>query len=213
MALGKPHFPENLITQHFSTKKLSVLYNPRRVDDITFGDEALLKIGSNEKEQRALWRYWATTILHHPIIYFKHRTSILLHGLICIPAQKEVTNFYNKLSEDKTPKGRILSLLAKIFGVIFLSHLFVAMLCLGYLILAIATFTRSWAAKPLLFFNATGLLMLVILFFFSMAGRPRYTYITACMVHASHIFAFICFKAMQTNMFRISRISQEAHYE
>lgn len=38
--------------------------------------------------------------------------------------------------------------------------------------------------------------MLVTLFFCSMAGTPRYTYVMVCMVHASHIFAYLALKKL-----------------
>ena len=55
-------------------------------------------------------------------------------------------------------------------------------------------FKKNWAAFPLVMLNSTNFMMLSTLFFCSMAGTPRYTYVIACLTSASHAFALICLK-------------------
>ncbi len=194
VALNTPLFPSFVKSDHFSLEALKKSFNTQRVDDLAFGPDPVLRIGRSEAERTVLWDYWFKTITEHPIYYLKHRFSILSYGLICIPAQSEVT----KLLETTAPHQLLYELL-KTTCFVLLSHALTVILATLYCLLAWVTRRMTPAAIPLFCFNSTGLMMVLVLLFFSMAGSPRYTYITVCMTHASHLFAYIAISAWLTS--------------
>lgn len=82
-------------------------------------------------------------------------------------------------------------------GYLFLSHFLVIALGTCYLVLSLMAWSKSRAAPVLLCFSSLALLMVGILFFLSMAGTPRYTYISIIMIQCSHVFAYMCYQALR----------------
>ena len=162
------------------------------VDELIFGD-AILKIGSNKVERQELYFAWAKAVYNYPLIYFKHRTINMLSMLLYHPSFKYVNNFL-KNNYNYT----VLYCITNSVLYLTMSNLIPAILSFIYFILGIfALRTMIWAAVPLISFNAVSIIMLITLFFCSMAGTPRYTYITICMVHASHVFAYLCLRRVR----------------
>jgi hypothetical protein len=97
-----------------------------------------------------------------------------------------------------------------------MSHAVPALLCVAYCVLGLRALGRTWAALPLVCMNAVGLALILVLFFCSMAGTLRYTYVMVCMVHASHLFAYRCYQALRSTSLQqssevpISRIAAAA---
>ena len=87
-----------------------------------------------------------------------------------------------------------------------MSHAVPALLCVAYCVLGLRTLGRTWAALPLLCMNAVGLSLILVLFFCSMAGTLRYTYVMVCMVHASHLFAYRCYQTLRSTSLEESEI-------
>ncbi len=87
-----------------------------------------------------------------------------------------------------------------------MSHAIPALLCIAYCMLGLRALGRTWAAVPLLCMNAVGLTLMLVLFFCSMAGTLRYTYVMVCMVHASHLFAYRCYQALRSTSLQKSEI-------
>lgn len=191
--LNEDIFPEFTKTKTFSIKELHQRFNHKRVDDLVFSDPILQK-GSTEEERQQVWNTWAKEVLKHPLIYLRHRAANLGYVLLSTPEFDSISSFINQIStpESMTHKGLYLS--ARILGYLFLAHLIGIALSFGYLMLSLVTLGKTRSAIPLFFLNATGLAMVFFLYFFSMAGTPRYTYISICLVHASHVFAWICWK-------------------
>jgi hypothetical protein len=203
--MDQPLFPPFTKTSHFNMQELREKFNSQRVDDLAFGEDAILQIGQNAEQRQELWNYWFQTILKHPFSYLKHRSYNLAYVLLSVPI-----GHIKKLStilESKTnlnPKHfeltrKIFMIIYRIFATILIAHLPIILLGIFYILLAIRALPYHKAAVPLLFINLISLDMVIMLFFFSMAGTPRYTYISICLTHASHALAFLCWKALSQN--------------
>lgn len=193
-------FPEFTKNKNFSMQEMFNRLNRHpldrskyyMVDDLIFGD-AILKTGSNPKERKELYFAWVTAIVKHPLEYLKHRGINMASMLLYHPAFKYIDPLINQNS--------FLSFTVNTLIYLTMSNLIPAILCFIYLIYGIYLFKKmnninsyNWFAIPLMCFNSIGITMLLVLFFCSMAGTPRYTYITVCMAHASHIFAYLAYK-------------------
>lgn len=191
--LNEDIFPEFTKTKTFSMKELHQRFNHQRVDDLVFSDPILQK-GSTEEERQKVWNTWASEVLKHPLIYLRHRAANLGYVLLSTPGFDPISRFINQISEPGSMTHKTLYISARITGYLFLAHLIGIALSFGYLMLSLVTLGKTRSAIPLFFLNATGLAMVFFLYFFSMAGTPRYTYISICLVHASHVFAWMCWK-------------------
>lgn len=195
--LGRPLFPEFTKTEHFSLEALRAKYNPFRVDDLVFPEDAILRMGKTQQERDIVWQVWATQIASHLLLYLKHRFSNLAYVLLSTPGFDLYVNAIEKIAAKDSAFYKILYGVGRVLGYLLMAHLLTVLLCIAYIILALKTLRKSWAAKPLLAINLTGLMMVVMLLFLSMAGTPRYTYITLCMVHLSHFWAYLCVKVLK----------------
>jgi hypothetical protein len=63
-----------------------------------------------------------------------------------------------------------------------------------YLLYGVVNWRKSVYAPPLFFMNMLGFVMLAALFVLSMAGCPRYVYISSIMLHASHPLAWLTWR-------------------
>ncbi|MGI9215089.1 MAG: hypothetical protein ACR2HS_05545, partial [Gammaproteobacteria bacterium] len=168
------------------------------VDTLIMGQNAILKLCNNQQQLDKLYATWLQTIIKHPYMYLKHRFFNLASMLFYHPAFKYVA----PLLKENSLNYFIIN------GIIYLcfANFIPALLSVVYLIFGIYVYlnkTRNhlnkdnWFPIPLIFLNSVGIAMMLILFFASMAGTPRYTYITVCMTHASHIFAYLSFKLLK----------------
>jgi len=198
VAINKDLFPDFTKNNNFTMQELQSRFNRKpldqfkyyMVDDLIFGD-AILKTGSNKIERQQLYFSWVKTIFRHPLIYLKHRAINMASMLLYHPSFKYINNFLNNNNYNNSMVYWIAN------GMVYLTmaNLIPAILSVIYLILGILVLRSTfWAAVPLICFNAVSIIMLVVLFFCSMAGTPRYTYITICMVHASHVLAYLCWR-------------------
>lgn len=187
-------FPDFTKNNNFTMEELFKRFTHQRVDDLVFVDP-LLKIGRNEEERQALYSAWLNAVYHHPLAYLKHRMLNLANIVLYPPGFSHIQTSIEKISSKGTLPYTLLHQTAKIIAFLTMSHVIPIMLGLLYFIFGLSCLRISWAAIPLVSFNALGLAMTFVLFFCSMAGTPRYTYISICMLHASHIFAYLCFNA------------------
>lgn len=199
VAQQQDFFPAFAKNSNFSMTELYKRFNREildkrsyyMVDDLIFGDP-IIKIGSNYLERKELYNAWFKAVINYPFAYLKHRIINMASMLLYHPSFKYIEKIFNKDS--------IFYMLANISAYIFMVNLVPALLCIFYFILGLLSVHRFiWPGVPLICFNAVGLLMLITLFFCSMAGTPRYTYIMVCMVHASHIFAYLTVKNLITH--------------
>ncbi len=163
------------------------------VDDLIFGD-AILKSGTNQQERRELYFAWVKAIIKYPLAYIKHRSINMTSMLLYHPAFKHISPF--------VINNNLLHLTVNSFIYLTFSNLIPAILSVIYLIYGILLLKKidninsyNWFSIPLVCFNAIGIMMILVLFFCSMAGTPRYTYITVCMAHASHVFAYLAYRS------------------
>lgn len=205
---GDLGIPEKFRTEYYSDEQLHKRFNHQSVDDMIFGSDPIFRSGNNEEEREILWNAWFESIKKHPLSYLKHRFLNLNYALTLFPGHKQVEVLISKFFEkarDLLPNDFINSFLDEenlLFKVtkwsvnavllIFVGNSFVVMIGMMYLFFALKNLEQD-EAKTLLMLSSVGIAMILSLFFFSMAGTSRYTYITMCMVHASHAFALKLF--------------------
>jgi hypothetical protein len=200
---NKPLFPEFIKKPNFSMEKIRKNFNSQRVDDLFSDEGGLLPEGRDADQRQQLWNYWFKTVLQYPLFYLKHRFCNLSYIVLSVPGLGKFTGspvFWTpKLIMPHTPPSFASPTfinLFKIFGTLFIAPFLAILLGIFYIILAIKALPYHKAAIPLLFINLISLDMVIMLLFFSMAGTPRYIYISVCLTHASHALAFLCWKAL-----------------
>lgn len=190
-----PLFPEFNMTSTFSMENLNKTFNHQSVDDMVFPKDAILKRGDNEEQRQELWNTWAKVVISHPIAYAVHRMCNLSYAILSTPGFEHMEKGIQRFIDPGTEIYKATHIAARVFGYIFLAHILYVLLTLGYIILALRSLKLTPAAIPLLAMNMTSFVMLAMLYFFSMAGTPRYTYVVVCLCHASHLFAWNCWQA------------------
>jgi len=194
--------PDFIKTELFSTEDLylrasscksltNCKYSQYNVDNFVFGVTPILKKSNIEQERKKLYSIWLNSVLNHPIIYLKHRCIVIIGILLGTPIEyKNIANLF--------ANNHYLFLTANIFIYLVFSNLIFNILSVIYFIFGIITLYKqkgtNLLAIPIICFNAISLIMLLVLFFCSMASTPRYVYINACMVNSSHIFVYLCLK-------------------
>jgi hypothetical protein len=186
-------FPEFAKNKNFTMEELSRRFNHQRVDDLVFTDP-ILKMGVEEKERKELYSAWVKAIWQHPLFYVKHRAMNTAYILLSCPGFETAIKIIEKTALLDTVYYKFLYWTARIIAYLTMAHFLPILLGFVYFFLGLACLRTSWAAIPLICFNGVGIVMLLVLFFCSMAGTPRYTYINICMLHASHVFAYLCYK-------------------
>lgn len=183
--------PDFLKKENYSMSKLEALFTHVSVDNLVWGETAILAKCQDTHQQEILWWLWARSVILHPFVYLKHRFQNLRNVLLPTPGHMQLKAFTSSHNISGLPaKG--LSLIAFVFS----AHFSAALLSLVYLVLGIVRFRTCVYAKPLVLLNSVSILMLMVLLFFSMAGTPRYSYIVLCMTHLSHAFAWKCFMSL-----------------
>lgn len=186
----------------FSVEKMKEKFNYERVDDLVWGEQPPLKIGSTPEERQLIFDTWVAAVLHHPVIYLKHRFLLSWTMLNNYPIKKLATLDFSHyeglkwLSQSQKSDG-INKLIFTVLRVVRypLKSIFLIPFILLYLFLGFWSLAKKPEyAMPLIILSSAGLLLLFVLFFFSMASTIRYVYFTVCMFHASHGFAYMCFK-------------------
>lgn len=120
------------------------------------------------------------------------------YALLSTPGFDHILKAISYMASPDTTFYKVLVVTARIFGYIFLAHLLYAILTVVYLVLGLRSLKLTLEAIPLVAMSATSFVMLSMLYFFSMAGAPRYTYVMICLCHGSHFFAWKCWKARKS---------------
>ncbi len=197
-------FPKANETNLFSMKELHQRFNHQRVDDMIFTNPILQK-GKTDDERSALYNTWLHQVLKHPFIYFRHRLSNLAYIVLSIPDFEHITSFIHQHTEGNPLLEKNLIRIARIPGTLFLAHIATLFLGVIYFCLSVISFLKrreEIAAIPLFFMNTIALALVSVLLFCSMAGTPRYTYLSIVLIHASHGFAYICWRTLRQKVSR-----------
>lgn len=174
----------------FSKEKLYERYSNQSVDAYIYFDDPIFQVTKDEMQMKVLWNTWALEILKHPLNYIIHRSGNMGYALLSRPGFQYVSPFLEKFL---SPHTALFNTVHKVIGwiyFIFMSHLLVVFLSFIYVILALKTWGKSKSSPILLGYSLTGLAMPCCIFFLSMAGNPRYTYICAIFCYLCHVFAF-----------------------
>lgn len=181
--------PDHNKTTSYTFSKLKDRFEYNRVDPYIYSDDNIFQHAPSQELRDYLWNTWATEVLKHPFLYLRHRikniASVFLGRLDFNNFQRSIEQmFCIRLSEHPIAK-----IMVDCLGFVFLSQAWLLIFACCYFYLGLRYFKTSSFAQVLLGFNALGLLMAGLIFFLSMAGVPRYTYLMPLMVQASHIFA------------------------
>ncbi len=176
----------------YCTSFVNCKYHKYAVDNLVFDSDPILRKGINNIERKELYIVWLKTVVKHPLLYLKHRTLNMLGILLSVP------DVFRDLNSHFAHNS-ILYLVVTVFIYLSISNIAPALICIVYLIFGILVLYKTkninLFAISLVGLNAVGSMMMLVLFFCSMASTPRYAYISMCMVHASHIFAYLCYKS------------------
>lgn len=209
MAINQDLFPEFSKNSNFTMQELfhkfdycksmaTCEYSKYHVDELVFPADAILKKSAKSSDMRELYFTWAKEVVKHPVAYFKHRLTNMI-GILC--SMPVVFKSFHKYFEYNSLSYLIFDIIVRLI----ISNFIYVMLSVLYLIFGLYVLCKTKDninrfAIPLVMFNAISVIMLVVLFFCSMASTPRYTYISMCMVHSSHLFAYLCFKNFNKNL-------------
>lgn len=177
----------------YSFKQLKGNFGYPSIDSCVYVKNSILRVTRDPSRMNILYKTWLVNVVSHPVAYAKHRFINLSYTLFDRPGFIYVEPYLNKIPLD-TWKYRAAYEITSTLFYAFMSHFPVVVLGVFYFILSIVGWRHSKAAPVLLGFSSITLLMVGILFFMSMAGTPRYTYISIIMIHSMHAFAYICYK-------------------
>jgi len=197
--------PEANKRDNYTFEKIKERFQPSAVDPYIYaGKENILQKSKTPEEQKILWHTWAKAVAQHPFYYLKHRGvnfSYMFFGRIGLDRIEAL--IFKTFGIDPQNPGFFKPLIGGL-GFIFLSQSWLLLLGFCYFFIGLRYMSVSPFAQVLLGYNAVAVLMVTILFFMSMAGVPRYTYISTVMIHASHIFAFGLYQDLKKRRRKLS---------
>lgn len=188
-------FPLHTKTEHFSLPALYDQFSSRCVDDLvaaTSNSFPLVKKTLDPEEMQLLWHTWAKEVIKHPVDYLIHRFTILVRYSLAQTAEWEYIRDSLSLSQ-----GTWSYLFVKGICFPFFAPLFT--ICVGILYwgVGLVWWRRCVYAKALFMLTTIALTMVGVLLFFSMAGTPRYVYISLCLIHGGHGLAYLCWQQIR----------------
>jgi hypothetical protein len=187
---------------NYTFDKLKERFQFNAVDPYIYaGEENILQKSKTPKEQKILWRTWAKAVIQHPLIYLHHRATNFSYIALIRVGVTRIEPFFFKVSPENP--GFFKPLIGTL-GYIFLSQSWLLLIGFCYFLIALRYVRVSPFAQVLLGYNAVSMLMCGIIFFMSMAGTPRYTYISVVMINASHIFAFGLYQDLKRRRKKLS---------
>ncbi len=195
LILDKPLYPEFILQDpSFDFTKVKQLYDPQKVDDLTFAPNPVLRSGANATEREQLLKYWQKTVIDNPGLYLKIRLRLWSHNLTSVPSEyNDPANFLKRTAlkpiVDIPGIDNLINHTYRLSMNLFM-FLWIFPLQILYCVLSIRYFKQSLWAPPLALFAFSSFAMLVALLFFSMAGVARYVLFCTCAIHASLGFAY-----------------------
>lgn len=179
-------------TDHYTFQKLEERFTYPVIDPYIYAEEKILMVTKDPANMQRLYKVWLQNVFAHPVYYLRHRAINMGYALLSRPGFDHALHALSNTSMDSSMYQVVNIVIGSLFYIL-MSHFLVIVLGVGYFGLAIYSWKSSKAAPVLLGFTSVALLMVSILFFMSMAGVPRYTYISIVMIHAAHIFAYKCY--------------------
>lgn len=200
LALNKPLLPDFVLeSPHFSMEALREKFDPSNVDPLVFTSENILVKGKNEQERQLVMDYWKAGVKAHPFLYLKHRLTLWSYNLTTAPCKGN--HPYHFLKDTRWGRYAAMPIIYNTLGglhalsLMLLKFIWFVPLLFYYCYLGIRALKLTPAAIPLLILNVASLMLMAILLFLSMAATARYIYFCVCLLHASHGFAYLCWKA------------------
>lgn len=203
--LNEPVFPDYIKgNTHYDFERVKKLYNPNRVDDLTFSSDSPLMSTVAADQLHALHRTWVGAILAHPFVYLKHRWGIFYQQLT-VSLLKAPSNI-----KGETP-GAILRILGWVensgfFAIAswFMAYIIYFFIQLVYVYKGYKHFSEHPKYTSLFFQNIMGMMLVLSLFFVARAAEARYAYLAIAMFHFSHVFLL---KAVRPSRFTNHRFA------
>jgi len=175
-------------TKYYSFNALKQKFQASAVDPYIFPEDSILKKSSVPLERDQLWMAWARAVTKHPFLYLKHRARNFGYCLMSRVGFEFFQQFLTHVVDSKSVIFAIIYPIMGLLGYIFLSQFPVVILGIAYFMASIIYWRKSKVAPIIFGFTSIAMLMLVIIFFMSMAGTPRYIYVSVVMIHACHLF-------------------------
>ena len=187
--LGESVFPD-YIKQHaaYDFERVKKLYNPNRVDDLTYPSDSPLLVTSIDDQLDALHSTWVRAIFTHPIAYLEHRWGIFYQQLTV-----------SLLKRPSDIKGETSSTILKVLSWVegsgvftvaswLMAYLIYFFIQLAYVAYGYKSFNEHPKYVSLFFQNMMGVALVLSLFFIAGAAEARYAYLAIAMFHFSHPF-------------------------
>src|SRR3990167_5582785 len=200
--LNRPIFPDYILNyKNFSFDLVKEKFNYERVDDIVFNADSPIPRVETEENRMQLLSLWKETVFRHPVSYLKHRFRNWIRIIFAKPLEKldtldfnqfETFSWFAKLQSKGSILAKLVFFLLKAFRYLF-SFIFVFIFMIFYLFLGFAK-RKSRLGFILLMMNCAALTLVLVLSLFSMASLLRYVYMSVCLVHASHVIAYLLIK-------------------
>lgn len=184
--LGTAVFPEYIKQYKFyDFERIKKLYNPHRVDDLTFLSDSPIFVSSSEDDLRILNSAWLSAIFSYPKAYLKHRWDVFYQQLTVSLLKKP-----NNIKEFVTPL--IVKILEWVeFAGIFtffkwlMSYIAYFFIQCIFLYKGFRHFKDDPAYVHLFFQNVMGVSLVLSLFFIAGAAEARYAYLAIAMFYFS----------------------------
>lgn len=193
LTINQDLIPQYNRTAFYTFEELQKKFDYPSIDSCIYAKRSILRIARDEARMNILYKTWLLNVFKHPIAYMQHRMYNMSYTLLSRPGFIYAEPIINKLHPNTALYAVAYETTSLLFYA-FMSHLPIIILGACYFAIAIIGWHYSKAAPVLLGVTATGLLMTLILFFMSMAGSPRYTYISIVMINVMHAFAYVCYK-------------------
>lgn len=190
--------PTDNKTPRYTFNKLRDRFQENAVDPYIYSaDNIFQKVGDPVKMDH-LQNAWSSAVLHHPFLYMKHRMTNLAYCLIIRVGFTHYDAVMGRIIDPASSFYPVLKTIIGGMGYLVLSQLPIILLGIAYFAAGILYWRQSPCARILVGFTSISLIMLGIFLFMSMAGTPRYTYVSLVMMHACHLFAIGLYRAVRT---------------
>jgi len=188
--LNDPVFPDYIKQNKlYNFEKVKQLYNPNRVDDLTFANDSPLTTAASPDQEHILYKAWMSAIIAHPAAYIKHRWGIFYQQLT-VSLSKPPSSIKGETTSTITT---ILNLVERlgIFTVAswFMAYIMYFFIQLIYIYNGYKRFNEHPKYVSLFFQNIMGVALVLSLFFIAGAAEARYAYLAIAMFYLSHPFS------------------------
>lgn len=188
--LNDPVFPDYIKQNKlYDFEKVKQLYNPNRVDDLTFENDSPLTTAASPDQENILHKAWMSAIIAYPVAYIKHRWGIFYQQLT-VSLLKPPSSIKGETTSTITT---ILNLVEKL-GMLtvaswFMAYMMYFFIQLIYVYKGYKRFNEHPKYVSLFFQNIMGLSLVLSLFFIAGAAEARYAYLAIAMFYFSHPFS------------------------